>query len=135
VHIRTAEEADVSAILALAHTTPWDKDEYLRHQIGRGHVEVACEDASVVAFIAWNAEFFSKPFVWLVIVRPDRREQGIASRLFAAVEAQCAGLRLYSSTNRSNDAMQRLFQRRGYRRAGELDLDPGDPEVFYCIDL
>jgi GNAT superfamily N-acetyltransferase len=133
--IRTAKNVDVSAILEVAHATPWEKDEYLRRQIGLGHVEILCEGDSVVAFIAWNAEFFSKPFVWLVVVRPDRREQGIAGRLFGAVEARCAGLRLYSSTNRSNVAMHRLFVRRGYRRAGELELDPGDPEAFYCIDL
>lgn len=54
---------------------------------------------------------------------------------FANVERECKGERLYSSTNASNAAMHRLFERRGFRFAGETELDPGDPEAFYYLDL
>jgi GNAT superfamily N-acetyltransferase len=133
--IRTANDADLDGILALSRITPWNKEAYLRRQFQSGCIDVACENGTIVGFIAWNREFFSKPFVWLVVVDPVKRHGGIGTLLFAHVERQCKGERLYSSTNASNAAMQRFFERRGYRFAGETELDPGDPEVFYYLDL
>jgi GNAT superfamily N-acetyltransferase len=83
----------------------------------------------------WNREFFEKPFIWLVIVKESHRRHGIGSKLLEVVESGCAGNRLYTSTNRSNATMAALLSRRGYRVVGEIDLDPGDPEVFYAVDL
>jgi GNAT superfamily N-acetyltransferase len=134
LEIRRADDADIADVLAIARTAPWDKESYLRRQVALGNVLVAAEQAFVVGFVAWNDEFFSLPFVWLVVVTPERRRNGIAARLFAAVEERCAGRRLFSSTNASNAAMHRLLAQRGYRRSGEIDLDPGDPEVFYELD-
>jgi GNAT superfamily N-acetyltransferase len=134
VKILKATEAEVEAILLISRSTPWEKGDYLRRQVAQGHVSVARDDNEVLGFAAWNREFFSKPFVWLVIVSAERRGQGIGNALFAAIESQCAGSRVYSSTNRSNTGMQRFLQRRGYRFAGVVDLDPGDPEVFYYLD-
>lgn len=132
--IRTAIPADVDAILAIAATTAWDKDDFLRSEVGSGNVLVADDGASIAGFLAWNCAFFTLPFVWLVAVAPAQRRQGVASELFDAVETACSGRRLFSSTNLSHAEMQRFFERRGYRRSGEVDLDPGDPEVFYQLD-
>jgi GNAT superfamily N-acetyltransferase len=134
VEILKATQAETDDILRLSRTTPWEKSDYLRRQVARGHVSVARDGDRVLGFAAWNREFFSKAFIWLVVVSPERRGQGIGNALFAAVEMQCAGSRVYSSTNRSNTAMQRFLQQRGYRFAGEVDLDPGDPELFYYLD-
>jgi GNAT superfamily N-acetyltransferase len=132
--VRLATTDDVAAIFEIAATTPWDKNEYLRRQVDVGHVLVATEAERVVGFVAWNFEFFSLPFIWLVAVLPAYRRRGIASLLFDAVEAACAGWRLYSSTNLSHSVMQNFLEKRGYSPVGEVDLDPGDPEVFYRLD-
>ena len=39
--------------------------------------------------------------------------------------------RVYISTNASNRLMHSLLVRCGYIRRGEVDIDPGDAEVFY----
>jgi GNAT superfamily N-acetyltransferase len=135
IAIRRAADADTSEVLQIAHTMPWIRDESLQRQLAAGSVDVACEGDRVIGFIAWNHEFFARPFVWLCVVDPEYRSCGVGSLLFARVERACKGSRLYSSANRSRDGMHRFFERRGYQRAGEIDLDPGDPEAFYFIDL
>jgi GNAT superfamily N-acetyltransferase len=133
MEIRTAAPEDTLAVLAISQTTPWEKDAYLTAQIGRRQVLVAVQQ-DVLGFVVWNNEFFGFPFVWLVAVSPEHRRRGIAAQLFSAVETLCAGKRLFSSTNVSNVLMHRFFARRGYRRSGEVDVDPGDAEVFFELD-
>ena len=129
--IRPAAPSDLPAILAVMRTAPWDKTRYLERVLARGGAIVAKLDGHIVGYLVWNREFFSLPFIWLVTVLPEYRRKGVASALIASVEERCRGSRLYSSTNRSNVAMQQLLETRGYRRCGEVDVDPGDAEVFY----
>lgn len=134
IRLRPAADGDLRAILAIAATARWERSDFLRRMLGRNSIDVACDGERIVAFNAWNREFFSKPLVWLVVVDPEYRNGGIGTLLYARTERACRGERLYSSTNRSNVGMQRFHQRRGYRAAGEIDLDPGDPELFYSLD-
>jgi GNAT superfamily N-acetyltransferase len=135
IAIRAAAQDDYPALLAISNTAQFEKSSFLERMLSRGAIDVACDGDHVVGFNAWNREFFSRPFIWLVVVEPAYRGQGIGTLLFAHAERACQGTRLYSSTNRSNVRMQRFHEQRGYRVCGELDLDPNDPEVFYCIDL
>jgi hypothetical protein len=42
---------------------------------------------------------------------------------------------VFTSTNRSNDAMRALLRTEGWSSSGELDgLDPGDPELVFYRD-
>ena len=135
VRVRAAVAADLDAIVAISNTTKWEKGDFLRRMLAQDAIDVACVGDAVAGFNAWNREFFSQAMVWLVAVDPRYRGQGIGSQLYSSVERACRGSRLYSSTNRTNEGMHRFHERRGYRMCGELDLDPGDPEIFYCIDL
>lgn len=133
--VRVANEADVPVAIALAKTVSWKRRAFLEQQAALGNLWVAVDDSAIVGFIVWNREFFERPFVWLVMAAESRRRRGVAGALFAAVEGRCSGERLYTSTNLSNDAMKAFLMQRRYRWMGEIDLDPGDPEVFYCIDV
>ncbi|MGA8532807.1 MAG: GNAT family N-acetyltransferase [Candidatus Tumulicola sp.] len=135
IGVRPATQTDYAAILAISNTTPWEKSDFLQRMLARNSIDVAYDAAGIVGFNAWNREFFSRPLIWLVVVDPAHRAGGIGSLLVAHTERACKGTRLYSSTNRSNVRMQHFHEERGYRVCGEVDLDPGDPEVFYCIDL
>ena len=45
-------------------------------------------------------------------------------------------MKLFTSTNQSNTPMQALLALLGYVRSGVIDnLDPGDPELVYFLDL
>lgn len=128
---RTATSDDLPKIIALSSTTPWEKSNLLRRAVVAGDVVVAVEKDVVTGFIVWNFRFFEKPFVWLVVVAHERRRKGVASGLFADIEGRCANRPLHTSTNESNAAMIAFLHSRGYSRIGTLDLDPGDPEIFF----
>ena len=115
--------------------TPWEKTAFLNAAVINNEVAVIDEGAGPIAFVAWNREFFGRPFVWLVAVATHARRQGLASLLFAHVEEACRGSRVYTSTNETNAAMHALLFKQGYVRRGDLDLDPGDPEIFYSKDV
>lgn len=133
--IRTATPSDVPELIAILAQAPWDKSAFIKAAVVNDEVAVVDEGAGPIAFVAWNREFFGRPFVWLVAVAPQARRQGLASLLFAHVEAACRGTRVYTSTNATNAAMHALLFKQGYVRRGELDLDPGDPEIFYAKDV
>ncbi len=133
--IRVATPSDVPDMIAILADTPWEKSAFLRAATLNNEVAVIDEGAGPIAFVVWNREFFDRPFVWLIAVAPHARRQGLAELLFAHVENDARGSRLYTSTNETNTAMHALLGKRGYVRRGDLDLDPGDPEIFYSIDL
>lgn len=133
--IRAATPSDVPGMIAILADTPWEKSEFLRAATLNNEVAVIDEGAGPIAFVVWNREFFSRPFVWLIAVAPHARRQGLAGLLFAHVEDDARGSRLFTSTNETNAAMHALLHKRGYARRGDLDLDPGDPEIFYSKDL
>lgn len=135
VSIRQAQQPDVESIIEIARTTAWNNDQYLETQIRLGRADVACVEEKVVGVIICNEEFFSKPFIWLAVVAPAYRRKGVGALLFSAVERHHKDKRLYSSTNVSNEAMRRFFEARGYEHAGQLEIGPGDVEVFYSVDL
>jgi GNAT superfamily N-acetyltransferase len=136
VKVRAAVDGDLGAILAVSASTEHDHSAYLRGAVGKSEVLVAFDDRdgrSVIGFLVWNTEFFTMPFVWLIVVVPSYRRSGVAWLLFDAVEKTCSGQRIFTSTNRSNQAMQCFLNARGYRRSGKIELDPGDPDVFYQL--
>ncbi|MFJ3091007.1 GNAT family N-acetyltransferase [Streptomyces sp. NPDC086838] len=76
--------------------------------------------------------FFEQGFVSMLMVAPSARGRGVGHRLLDAVAASCTTPKLFTSTNVSNQPMQRLLQRAGWSPVGLLHgLDEGDPELFY----
>jgi GNAT superfamily N-acetyltransferase len=85
---------------------------------------IAWEDDEPVghAHIAWRETHLGLPEIQDVYVSPDRRRQGIATLLTAAVEdaarAQGCGRTSLSVSAEGNPAAKRLYERLGYRDAG-----------------
>ncbi|MGF6114899.1 ribosomal protein S18 acetylase RimI-like enzyme [Janthinobacterium lividum] len=131
---RAALAGDVAAMLACdayaqAHASRGDA---VRAAVGKGHCQVAMRAGQVAGYVLTHDDFFGYGFVSLVIVAPGQQRRGVGLRLLAAAEAACQTGKLFTSTNQSNLAAQRLFARAGFVRSGQIDhLDEGDPELVY----
>jgi GNAT superfamily N-acetyltransferase len=79
-----------------------------------------------------NDTFFDQPFIALVVVKESARRRGIAAAIMRALESQCRGGKLFTSTNASNAPMQGVLAQLGFIRSGQIDnLDDGDPELIF----
>ncbi|MDP3853585.1 GNAT family N-acetyltransferase [Phenylobacterium sp.] len=134
--VRLAGPADLAAAITMdavathdAHRRDWLTRAF-NGETGRV-ARLAFLDGQPAGF-AVVGDFFSNPFLDLIVTAPAARRQGVASALMAEIERVHAGLKLFVSTNVSNTVMQDLLARRGYLPSGRVDnLDPGDPELFY----
>ncbi|WP_338678542.1 GNAT family N-acetyltransferase [Janthinobacterium sp. TB1-E2] len=131
---RAAQAGDVDAMLACdayaqAHAS---RGEAVRAAVGQGHCQVAIRAGQVAGYVLTRDDFFDYGFVSLVVVAPGHQRRGVGVRLLAAAEAACTTAKLFTSTNQSNLAAQRLFASAGFVRSGQIDhLDEGDPELVY----
>ncbi|MEU1283606.1 GNAT family N-acetyltransferase [Kitasatospora sp. NPDC005856] len=68
----------------------------------------------------------------MLMVAPGARRRGVGELLLDAVESTCTTPKSFTSTNVSNQPVQRLLQRVGWHTVGLLHgLDDGDPELFF----
>ena len=131
---RAALPGDVDAMLACdayaqAHAS---RGEAVRAAVGQGHCQVAIRAGQVAGYVLTRDDFFDYGFVSLVVVSPAHQRRGVGLHLLAAAEAACTTVKLFTSTNQSNGAAQRLFASAGFMRSGQIDhLDEGDPELVY----
>ena len=135
---RTADADDLEWILAtdpIGRSDP-RRNGFLRRGVDVGRCELALDGATRLGFAIWHRQFFSRPFLALLLVAPGARRRGVGSALVEHVAATVAvGDRFFVSTNASNAAAQRLFDRLGFRRCGTIEeIDPGDPEWIYARD-
>lgn len=68
----------------------------------------------------------------MLYIHPEYRHQGAGEMLMQHIEPLCQTTKLFASTNLSNQPMQSLFAKLGYKLSGVIhDLDEGDPELVY----
>ncbi|EON72712.1 GNAT family N-acetyltransferase [Lysinibacillus sphaericus] len=107
-----------------------------RHFIQKALVEERCiiqkTQSSIAGFLIFNTDFFACSFISLVIVKPTERRKGIATSLLAHYVEMASTQKIFSSTNQSNTAMQKVFETAGFKKSGYIEnLDEGDPEIIY----
>jgi ribosomal protein S18 acetylase RimI-like enzyme len=97
-----------------------------------GDCWVARVEGGVAGYAVLDRSFFNQGFLSSLGVLPVFRRQGVASTLVRHAESICPAEKLFTSTNRSNVAAQKLFETLGFVRSGWIDnLDEGDPEIVY----
>lgn len=135
--VRLATKGDVDSLLDLdSHARSGDHRR--RAAIRRAVEQTSCliaEQGPIVGYvITLPRHFFDRDFIELLMVGEDVRRNGVGRALLRAAVAAARSDTVFTSTNRSNRAMQHLLEAEGWAYSGELDgLDGDDPELFFYI--
>ena len=135
--VRPGGAEEVASAAALDRNAADDRDRLTNVAAAQveGRLLVAERGGEIVGY-AIHGKFFEYDFVEMLIVRPSDRRAGVATALVAAVEARSRSGKLFTSTNRSNTAMQQLCEHLGFEPSGVVEnLDEGDPEMFFVKRL
>ncbi|MBJ7983268.1 GNAT family N-acetyltransferase [Bacillus cereus] len=107
---------------------------YIKHAIDEEKCIIVKEDNSIFGFLTYDTKFFDCTFLSLIIVSPTKRRQGHASLLISYMLSHSPTQKIFSSTNESNESMQKVFSANGFIRSGIVEnLDEGDPEIIFYI--
>ncbi len=133
--VRAAEPSDWLAIAgtdSIAAAGDSARRASIRRWCERRSVLLAEDASGPLGYGVLEYTFFEQGFVTMLMVAPGARRRGVGEALLRAVEATCVTPKLFTSTNVSNQAMQRLLHRVGWQTAGLVHgLDDGDPELFF----
>jgi ribosomal protein S18 acetylase RimI-like enzyme len=130
--IRPAVASDWPDLVALDTTAPHDAQRAIQIErwIAAGHCHVLEQNGQSQASAVLTQHFFDRPFIEMIMVSAAFRRQGHAGAMIAHLIGLAGGAEIWTSTNRSNAAMQRILVRHGFVQRGLIDLDEGDPELI-----
>jgi ribosomal protein S18 acetylase RimI-like enzyme len=137
--IRRAKHTDFRRIASIDHVAGASnaRQTWLRESIRARAVWVLAAGTVIKAYAILTRSFFQRPFIEMLYVAIEERRLGHGERLLARLEKACMHRgEVWTSTNRSNQAMRQLLKKRGFLRQGRVtNLDKGDPEIFYSKRL
>ena len=108
------------------------RQNLIENAIKQGQCVIVKESEQIVGFSIYDTHFFECTFLSLIIVSPDKRRKGYASQMMNFIVRNAPTEKVFSSTNRSNLSMQKVFHANGFIESGIVDnLDEGDSEIIY----
>jgi ribosomal protein S18 acetylase RimI-like enzyme len=138
MQVRQGTLDDRDSILALDRVADSDVNRvaFIERALRSETCVVADQDGSVVGYAVLEYTFYDQGFVSMLYVAETARRRGVGRTLMRELETRCRTLKLFTSTNASNGPMQALLASLGYTPSGVIhNLDPGDPELVYFLDL
>jgi ribosomal protein S18 acetylase RimI-like enzyme len=145
--IRPLRGTDVDACAALMLATPlWieyrvtparARDIFADATGGSSQGLVAEDGGRVIGFVVYRLQgtFVHSGYILDVGVGADAQNQGVGTRLMDAAETDIFGHgpNVFLLVSASNTGAQRFYERRGYRRIGEIPdyIQRGTTEVLY----
>ncbi|KKB83829.1 hypothetical protein VW29_13570 [Devosia limi DSM 17137] len=100
--------------------------------INEGACIIAEVNGEATGYAVLTKHFFGAFFIEMLMVGNRFRGRGFGLALLRHLQAQCAGSKLFSSTNMSNRTMQNLLLKAGFKPSGYIDnLDVNDPELVF----
>ncbi|MGH1287245.1 GNAT family N-acetyltransferase [Bacillus toyonensis] len=133
-NVTTASINDLDSILHIDIDVIGDdsRRNYIKHAIDEEKCIIVKEDNSILGFLTYDTNFFGYTFLSLIIVSPTKRRRGYASSLISYMLSHSPTQKIFSSTNESNESMQKVFSANGFIRSGIIkNLDEGDPEIIF----
>lgn len=134
MNIVEAQISDLDAIVqvdcqVIGNTS---RRDYIENAIKQGRCILMKENEDIAGFLIFDTHFFECTFIALIIVSPAKRRKGYASQLMNYLVRISPTDKIFSSTNRSNESMQKVFEANGFVQSGIVEnLDEGDPEIIY----
>ena len=131
--IRLATPADLEAVERF--------DEFggsRQQEIAAGTCLVGSNAKVIVGYASYDPHgLLGQPLLGYLCVRTEFRRQGVATALVKAVQSVAKGRRLISSTEDWCVGTQRIFERLGWRKIGQISEvnKDGSTEWFYAISL
>ncbi|HYF84639.1 MAG TPA: GNAT family N-acetyltransferase [Clostridia bacterium] len=108
------------------------RGKFIAESILRNECYKAIAEDKIVGFIILNYTFYENGFIGLLVVDNSYRRLKVGTHLLEHVEKVCTTEKVFTSTNKSNLAMQGLLSSCGYVSCGYIEgLDEGDPELVY----
>ncbi len=98
------------------------RKDFIESAILAGNCLVARADREIVGSAITDQAFYSQTFIWLIIVTPERRREGVATELIRVIESGCPTQKLFTSTNNSNAIMQQLLDKLGFVPSGRITI-------------
>jgi len=132
--VEQARHHHLAALIEInkAAAPKWHRNKLLKAALKEKRAFIAFMGRIPAGFLIWTKDFYSHHFIDLVLVHPQMRRKGVAQAMIKAMEAICPGNKLFSSTNRSNKAMQEVFRQAGFVKSGFIsNLEKGNPEWIY----
>ncbi|MED0934016.1 GNAT family N-acetyltransferase [Bacillus mobilis] len=133
-NVTKASIKDLDAILHIDIDVIGDysRRDYIKHTIDEGKCIIVKENNSISGFLTYDTHFFGCTFLSLIIISPTKRRRGYASSLISYMLSHSPTQKIFSSTNESNESMQKVFNANGFIRSGIVEnLDEGDPEIIF----
>lgn len=135
ITIRDGLAADVSRLAEVDHLAAAGdpgRKAALQQWVTTASIRVAQTQARVVGYCVTEYTFFGQAFITMLMVAANARRHGVGSRLLQDAQQRRSTTKMFTSTNLSNQPMQRLLTRQGWQSAGIVyGLDEGDPELFF----
>ncbi len=134
MNIRVATLDDYEGLLALDTVVPRDPEraQQIQSWIQQSDCYVLEKQGILLAYGVLSHQFFGHDFVEMLMVGARGRQQGLGTALLHYFRQISGTEKLFSSTNQSNQAMQRLFLKLGFQQSGVIDnLDENDPEIVF----
>jgi len=131
--VRPATPADLEAVERF--------DEFggnRQQEIAAGTCLVACNAEVIVGYASYDPRgLLGQPLLGYLCVRPQFRRQGVATALVKKVQSVAKGRKLISSTEDWCVGTQRIFERLGWSRIGQISEvnKDGSTEWFYAITI
>ncbi|MDZ5712655.1 GNAT family N-acetyltransferase [Jeotgalibacillus haloalkalitolerans] len=108
------------------------RKDFIKNAIEAEACLIALENDEVAGYLIYDTHFFGCSFISMIIVSPAKRRKGFASLLMNHMVSHSETEKVFSSANRSNHDMQKVFEANGFVESGVIEnLDEGDPEIVY----